>query len=620
MFIEYVPGEKHAPKNAERSESMDPFTDCGQLLTDQDIVIDIDHLPKESIKALIKDFNIKTQVVWTERGAHLWFSKPLWFKKRSNGVCRLGFEIEQHNQNGNPNGMTVKRNGKERQIDNFGVRQPLPKIFSIDKKGSYHDLTGLQEGEGRNNKLYAHRRALLNNNAADDTAIISFINYHVFGEPLEASELNYILREEVETDDKDSKYAYIVNQIMNEGRVVKYSGSLWWYTPEGEYQTDPKNERLKRRIYAMCENETTRFVDEVIKQIEYKSPLIPPETVFPVRFKNGILTKGEFIPMTDFREFTPYFIDIDYKPDADPDEKVDEYIDNLTGGDEDYKKLLMEVIGYVLITDPEKIRSLGKFFMFRGDGANGKGTLLEIMRRIYNPKNCTNLSIKQLVDERYKVTMVGKLANLGDDIEAEAINNDQLKVIKNISTADAVTTRHMYSESETTIFITKLYFTTNSDIHSFEKGYAYKRRVLWMPMFNKVDKPDEAFITKMTTQHALEYWISLIVQGYMRLFKNGKWSPCKVVKDYNDQYHEGNNIALQFAKDLDPDNEIIGKTISDMREDFFRWDTEGRKFSPKLFKAATWDLYRIGVGKSKINGKTARVFMKQSDTTQTLDH
>ena len=599
---------------------MDSFTDCGQLLTDQDIVIDIDHLPKESIKALIKDFNIKTQVVWTERGAHLWFSKPLWFKKRSNGVCRLGFEIEQHNQNGNPNGMTVKRNGKERQIDNFGVRQPLPKIFSIDKKGSYHDLTGLQEGEGRNNKLYAHRRALLNNNAADDTAIISFINYHVFGEPLEASELNYILREEVETDDKDSKYAYIVNQIMNEGRVVKYSGSLWWYTPEGEYQTDPKNERLKRRIYAMCENETTRFVDEVIKQIEYKSPLIPPETVFPVRFKNGILTKGEFIPMTDFREFTPYFIDIDYKPDADPDEKVDEYIDNLTGGDEDYKKLLMEVIGYVLITDPEKIRSLGKFFMFRGDGANGKGTLLEIMRRIYNPKNCTNLSIKQLVDERYKVTMVGKLANLGDDIEAEAINNDQLKIIKNISTADAVTTRHMYSESETTIFITKLYFTTNSDIHSFEKGYAYKRRVLWMPMFNKVDKPDEAFITKMTTQHALEYWISLIVQGYMRLFKNGKWSPCKVVKDYNDQYHEGNNIALQFAKDLDPDNEIIGKTISDMREDFFRWDTEGRKFSPKLFKAATWDLYRIGVGKSKINGKTARVFMKQSDTTQTLDH
>ena len=37
---------------------------------------------------------------------------------------------------------------------------------------------------------------------------------------------------------------------------------------------------------------------------------------------------------------------------------------------------------------------------------------------IYNAKNCTNLSIKQLTDERDKVTMLGKLANLGDDIQA----------------------------------------------------------------------------------------------------------------------------------------------------------------------------------------------------------
>jgi hypothetical protein len=51
MFVEYVPGTKHAGSKAERSESMDTFTDCGMLLTNEDVVIDIDHLPKESIKA-----------------------------------------------------------------------------------------------------------------------------------------------------------------------------------------------------------------------------------------------------------------------------------------------------------------------------------------------------------------------------------------------------------------------------------------------------------------------------------------------------------------------------------------------------------------------------------------
>ena len=58
MFVEYVPGTKHAGSKAERSESMDAFTDCGMLLNNEDVVIDIDHLPKESIKALISH-NVK---------------------------------------------------------------------------------------------------------------------------------------------------------------------------------------------------------------------------------------------------------------------------------------------------------------------------------------------------------------------------------------------------------------------------------------------------------------------------------------------------------------------------------------------------------------------------------
>jgi putative DNA primase/helicase len=370
----------------------------------------------------------------------------------------------------------------------------------------------------------------------------------------------------------------------------------------------------------MCEGESTRFVDEVVKQIAYRSPHVDDETVFPIRFRNGILRNGEFIRMKDYPEFTPYFIDIDYKEDAEPVQIVDDYIDNLTNKDPDYKNLLMEVIGYVMITDPEKIRSLGKFFMFRGDGANGKGTLLQIMKHIYNAKNCTNLSIKQLTDERYKVTMLGKLANLGDDIEPAAINDAELKILKNISTADTVTTRHMFAESISATFTLKLYFTTNSDIRSFEKGYAYKRRIVWLPMFNKVEKPDPQFITKITKRPALEYWIKLIVDGCKRLYTNMEWTKCKAVEDYNAQYHENNDVCYQFAKDLYPDQEILGKTVTEMKEAFYQWDSEDSKFINRNFTAAVWDLYKMGIGMSKINGKTRKVFMYAKDTKQILKH
>lgn len=618
MFIEYEPGTKHAGTKADKSESMDSFQDCGQLLTNEDVVIDIDHLPKEAIRAVISEFGIKTQVTWTDRGAHLWFKKPTWLTRRKDGVCRLGFEIEQHTLSSNPNGMTVKRNGKARDIDNFGERQYLPSIFKVDSKNRYQNLTGMSDGEGRNKSLFTHRMTLQKNNVPEVDKIVSFINYHIFSDPLENSELETILRD-MPAEEGEKQQVVIANKIMQECRTVLYSGMIWWYK-DGDYISDLKDERLIRKIYEACEGESSAFVDEVLKQIRYRSKWVDSEAVFSIRFRNGILKNGVFTKISDYQEFTPYYIDIDYKPDAPSVQIVDEYIDNLTDHDADYRKLLMEVIGYVMVTDPERIRSLGKFFMFRGDGANGKGTLMQIMKRIYNAKNCTNLSIKQLTDDRYKVTLIGKLANLGDDIEAEAINNDQLKILKNISTADTVTTRHMFAESMSTTFTAKLYFTTNSDIRSFEKGYAYRRRIVWLPMFNKVDKPDPMFITKITTKEALEYWMSLIVEGYKRLYNNYDWTYSEVVEKYNEKYHEDNDICRQFAKDMDPDSEIIGKTITEIKNDFIEWDSEDRKFSAKLFMSAVWDLYGMGIGRKKIAGKTRKVFLYQKDTDQDLKH
>jgi hypothetical protein len=57
-----------------------------------------------------------------------------------------------------------------------------------------------------------------------------------------------------------------------------------------------------------------------------------------------------------------------------------------------------------------------------------------------------------------------------------------------------------------------------------------------------------------------------------------------------------------------------------MQEEFYRWDSEGSKFSKKNFAAAVWDLYKIGIGTAKIGGKSKKVFMKQEETRQTLKH
>jgi len=582
-----------------------------------EVVIDIDKLPKDSIKAMITTFNIQTQVTWTERGAHLWFKKSLGFKRRKDGVCRLGFPIEQHTTASRPNGMTVKRNGVEREIENIGLRAFLPDIFLIpSKKDQFDNLVGMEDGDGRNKALFVHRKRL--KGCPQWEEILGFINYHVFAEPLPDDEFTGIIRDDVVFDDGDTDPRYnLATELIAKCRTVNYGGLIWWYR-DGEFSADEGNKALIRTIFDNCPGETTRYVDEVLRQIEYRSTTIPGNTVFPIRFHNGIVSNGEFIPAENYLEFTPYYIKANYNQNAEPVKEVDDYIDSLTGGDPDYRDLLMEVMGYVMITDPEQIRSLGKFFMFRGDGRNGKGTLLQIMKFIYGAQNCTFMSIKQLSDDRFKVTMIGKLANLGDDIEADAINNDQLKVLKNITTADTVVTRRLYSQSEPATFTTKLYFTTNSDIKSFEKGYAYKRRVVWLPMFNKIEKVDPKFITKMTTPKAIEYWLRLLVEGYQRLYHNGSWTHCQVVQEYNDQYHEKNNLYRQFVQEVDFDTDVIGKTISEVREVFYDWCDDDVKWNSKLLKDACWEVKNAGIGKQLVGGRSRRTFMYQKDTNQNV--
>ena len=90
-----------------------------------------------------------------------------------------------------------------------------------------------------------------------------------------------------------------------------------------------------------------------------------------------------------------------------------------------------------------------------------------------------------MTDERYFTTMQGKLVNLGDDVQDEAIDNMQMKMLKNISTCDYVATRNLFEQSKNIELTISLIFTSNHIFKSWEKGEAYRRRVDWLPMFGK---------------------------------------------------------------------------------------------------------------------------------------
>lgn len=608
MYIKFDKGYKYSSAktiDSELSEDLEAFDDAGYVLTENDLVVDIDDLDKKSIEALIKDFDIGTQIVWTDRGAHLYFKRPNGFN-RARGVTALGLKVEYKTSN-NTRATTIKRNGKERDVLNKGCRETLPDFLVPNRK--YHSLLGMDEGDGRNDALYKHKRLIAH--LEDHNRILRFINQHILASPLDEKEFQTLSREEEILGGKDRENI-VADMIMRDYSTVLYNGHVYFYD-RNHYITN--EDILKRKVWEYCPNEKTRYVNEVKDQIEGRCELVDSEKVFKVKFKNGYLDEGEFVPM-DYIDFTPYYIDIDYDPNAKPVEIVDEYLDNLSGYDEDYKQFILEIFGHCLITDPEVKRAIAKFFIFVGNGGEGKGTFLQIVEKILGKDNVCKLSISEMTNESYFTNIEGKLANLGDDIQNEPITGKQMRKLKNVSTADSITLRALYENARPAQPIATLIFTSNNILKSFDKDESYKRRVVWCPMFSKPKKAEFNFITKVTTPEALSYWIRLAVEAYQRLYERGNIKIPKVVEEYNTEYHLQNNNTIEFASEL-TDKEIDGMRLKEIYETYEAWCTEN-SYSPlskkelrKSIEELKGYIFKPYRNPNINGGKTTRVFVKK---------
>lgn len=607
MYIEFEKGQKFAKSiNNDISDNLDAFDDAGWLLEDDDLVIDIDKLPKESINALIATFGIKTQYVLTERGIHLYYRKPMNFRGAMT-VSMLGVPIE-YKHKANTRAVTIKRNGIAREVFNKGVRESLPDIFRKHK--GFNDIVGLSSGEGRNDALYKHKMAL--KNCKGWQSILKFVNWHVFADPLDNEEFESVARSEAVISGEKGNEIEIARYLVNQIDYLNYYNRYYFKDENGDYISD--DNQVMKFIIDYYPDSKSGQQDEILKQMQRRCRVVDKDTVFKIKFNNGYLFNGKFYEI-EYKDFTPYTINIDYKVDAPSVEIVDKYLGHLTKNDEDYRRLLLEVLGHTLIVNPEFKRLLAKFFIFVGGGGNGKGTLLQIIKNILNNKNCTAMDIGELADERYLVTFKGKLANLGDDISDGVISDKYMKVLKNITTCDDIAIRELYKQSEVGVFTGSLIFTSNHILKSFEKGKSYKRRVMWLPMYTEVKEEDKdpLFISKMTSKESLEYWIRLIIEGYMRLYENNKFSDSKIVNKFNADYHEENNPYLMYLSDLTKDD-FIDKPIKDSYDRCKEWCADNEiEFSQAMFRTTVKEVFNLDTnGMKRVNGKVTKVFKENN--------
>ena len=129
-------------------------------------------------------------------------------------------------------------------------------------------------------------------------------------------------------------------------------------------------------------------------------------------------------------------------------------------------------------------------------------------------------------------------------------------------------------------------------------------------MYGKVKKKDGRFISKLTSEKALKYWIKLIVEAYFELWNREKFSTSKALEEFNRKYHEENNSALEWVEELKTED-IEGRKGPEVYEEYEVWAQENglNVQSKRQLNTTIKELLKMEPQPRKINGKTARVYM-----------
>ncbi|MGJ9384311.1 hypothetical protein [Salipaludibacillus sp. CF4.18] len=72
---------------------------------------------------------------------------------------------------------------------------------------------------------------------------------------------------------------------------------------------------------------------------------------------------------------------------------VDQFLETFTGNDQDYTNLILETIAHCLITNIQvkRNKNFQRVMFFIGDGGNGKGTLLLVIRALLGTNNVSSV-------------------------------------------------------------------------------------------------------------------------------------------------------------------------------------------------------------------------------------
>ena len=257
----------------------------------------------------------------------------------------------------------------------------------------------------------------------------------------------------------------IVAEILKTKKIYttrKDANPEMWIYQEGIFVPEGKSYIKQFAREKLSHYYTTHLLNEIIAKIEAET-YIDEDVFFGEEDKewlavqNGLLN----IKTRELISFTPekiFFnkLPVSFNPELDCP-LIKNFISEIIDDEEDIK-IIQELFGYSLYKDYQ----IEKSFMFLGKGRNGKGQLIELLKRFVGYVNASAVSLHRLCDENsFNISELhNKLLNLGGDIDGGFIETSGM--FKQLSGNDMVSAKRKFLNDLRFKNYAKMIFSSNT--------------------------------------------------------------------------------------------------------------------------------------------------------------
>lgn len=607
-------------KNRTTWKTLDEVEDrpgYGGVLANDTILVDLDDGEQaEILMNIVEALQLNCKVIQTSRGKHFLFKNHTVDRNRTHVPLAVGLTADIK-VGSKLSYEVLKVSGEERfvewDIEPGEKYDELPKWLQPVRAAA--DFLDMSAGDGRNQALFNYILTLQANDFSVDDCreCIRILNQYVMKEPLDAAELEVILRDEAFQKpvfflgstflfDKFATY------LKNNSHVVKINGQLHIYQ-DGIYVNGYKH--IEQTMIDMIPNLKKTQRREVLDYMELIAEEVTPSDARYIAFKNGVydLVTDKVLP------YSPEFvitnrIPWDYIPDAQS-ELAEHTLNKLACDDPSIVALLQECIGYCFYRRNE----LGKAFILTGDKSNGKSTFLDVIKYMLGDENISALDLKELGDRFSTSMMFGKLANLGDDIGDDFLSGTQVSTFKKIVTGNRIKAERKGQDPFEFNPYIKMLFSANDIPRMKDKTGAVLRRLVIIPFnatFSVADPDFDPYIKyKLVEQESIEYLIRVGIEGLRRVIQQNHFTQSERVDREIKEYEEENNPITGFIEDQGLDM-IENQLTADVykRYQVFCADNSLTPMSNIVFSKQINKRLGFMVKVVKLNGQSKKLFVK----------